>query len=96
MQCHSEHSSDVTYSHNGIARRRAAGVGMAHEQFEALIEISSIHSHKVIPALYDHLVKGISRKEVCQQHGVNAGYLSICIKRLAHVERIVSSLVRFY
>ncbi|MFU1806299.1 PapB/FocB family fimbrial expression transcriptional regulator, partial [Enterococcus faecium] len=49
---------------------------MAHDQFEALIEISSIHSHKVIPALYDHLVKGIPRKEVCQQHGVNAGYLS--------------------
>ncbi|EJN5310568.1 transcriptional regulator, partial [Escherichia coli] len=34
--------------------------------------------------------------EVCQQHGVNAGYLSICIKRLARVERIVSSLVKFY
>ncbi|WP_309141275.1 PapB/FocB family fimbrial expression transcriptional regulator, partial [Escherichia coli] len=59
MPCHSEHSSDVTYNHNGITRRRPAEVGMAHDQFEALIEISSIHSHKVIPALYDHLVKGI-------------------------------------
>ena len=96
MSCHSEHSSDVTYNHNGITRRRPAEVGMAHDQFEALIEISSIHSHKVIPALYDHLVKGIPRKEVCQRHGVKAGYLSICIKRLARVERIVSGLVRFY
>ncbi|EIX4191212.1 transcriptional regulator [Escherichia coli] len=95
MPCHSEHKSEVIYN-NGLTRRRPAEVGMAHEQFEALVEIYSIHSHKVIPALYDHLVKGISRKEVCQQHGVNAGYLSICIKRLARVERIVSSLVKFY
>lgn len=94
MPCHSEHNSEVVYN-NGLTRRPAE-VGMAHEQFEALIEISSIHSHKVIPALYDHLVKGIPRKEVCQQHGVNAGYLSICIKRLARVERIVSALVKFY
>lgn len=95
MPCHSEHKSEVIYN-NGLTRRRLGEVGMAHEQFEALVEISSIHSHKVIPALYDHLVKGIPRKEVCQQHGVNAGYLSICIKRLARVERIVSSLVKFY
>ncbi|EOM1209602.1 PapB/FocB family fimbrial expression transcriptional regulator [Escherichia coli] len=96
MSYHSKHSSDVTYHYNGLIRRRPAEIGMTHEQFESLIEISSIHSYKVIPALYDHLVKGISRKEVCQQYGVNAGYLSICIKKLARVERIVSGLVRFY
>ncbi|EEY3971052.1 transcriptional regulator [Escherichia coli] len=95
MQCRSEHSSNDIYN-KGITKRMPAEVGMAHEQFEALVEISSIHSHKIIPALYDHLVKGISRKEVCQQYGVNAGYLSVCIKRLARVERIVSGLVRFY
>ncbi|HAY0106629.1 TPA: transcriptional regulator [Escherichia coli] len=94
MPCNSGYGSNVVCDR--IKRRRPAEVGMAHEQFEALIEISSIHSHKIIPALYDHLVRGVSRKEACQQHGVNAGYLSICIKRLARVERIVSDLVRFY
>ena len=70
MPCSCEHDVDVTYNHDGISRRMIAGGEVAHEQFEALIEISSIHSHKIIPALYDHLVKGVPRKEVCEKHGV--------------------------
>ncbi|EFH7212452.1 transcriptional regulator, partial [Escherichia coli] len=39
---------------------------------------------------------GVSRKEVCQQHGVNAGYLSVCIRRLSRIEKLVMELARFY
>ncbi|HBA7447897.1 PapB/FocB family fimbrial expression transcriptional regulator [Escherichia coli] len=66
------------------------------EQFDLLVELSSIHSRKVILAMRDHLVLGDSRKVVCERYGVNAGYLSVCIGRLLRVESSVSKLVRFY
>ncbi|HBB9789161.1 TPA: transcriptional regulator [Escherichia coli] len=76
-------------------RRRIEG-RMSNEQFDLLVELSSIHSPKVIMAMHDHLVKGDLRKVVCQRYGVNAGYLSVCIARLHHVEWKVSKLARFY
>ncbi|EJM9606325.1 TPA: PapB/FocB family fimbrial expression transcriptional regulator [Escherichia albertii] len=69
---------------------------LSSEQFDLLVELSSIHSKKVILAMHDHLVLGDSRKVVCERYGVNAGYLSVCIGRLLRVERNVSKLVRFY
>lgn len=71
-------------------------VSLSSEQFDLLVELSSIHSKKVILAMHDHLVLGDSRKVVCERYGVNAGYLSVCIGRLLRVERNVSKLVRFY
>ncbi|MBW5840170.1 PapB/FocB family fimbrial expression transcriptional regulator [Yersinia enterocolitica] len=70
--------------------------GLSDKQFDLLVEISSIHSRKVILAMRDHLVLGDSRKVVCEKYGVNAGYLSVCIGRLFRVERHVSKLARFY
>lgn len=72
------------------------GGGLSGEQFYLLVELSSIHSQKVILAMRDHLVLGDSRKVVCERYGVNAGYLSVCIGRLLRVEKSVSKLVRFY
>lgn len=72
------------------------GRTLSGEQFDLLVELSSIHSQKVILAMRDHLVLGDSRKVVCERYGVNAGYLSVCIGRLLRVERSVSKLVRFY
>ncbi len=97
MSYNSEHGSDITYNDSCIThQQRGNEVGMERKQFDVLIEISSIHSKKIIPALYDHLVNGVSRKEVCQQHGVNAGYLSVCIRRLSRIEKLVMELARFY
>lgn len=69
---------------------------LSGKQFELLVELSSIHSKKVILALRDHLVLGKTRKEVCAQYGVSAGYLSLCIRRLLIVEKVVSRLAGFY
>lgn len=69
---------------------------LSDEQFDLLMELSSIHSQKVILAMHDHLVKGDLRKVVCEKYAVNAGYLSVCIGRLRRIERSVSKLARFY
>lgn len=69
---------------------------LSDEQFDLLMELSSIHSQKVILAMHDHLVKGDLCKVVCEKYAVNAGYLSVCIGRLRRIERSVSKLARFY
>ncbi|MFN2852357.1 PapB/FocB family fimbrial expression transcriptional regulator [Escherichia coli] len=81
---------------SSIVRREEVQGSLSDEQFDLLIELSSIHSQKVILAMRDHLVKGDLRKVVCQRYNVNAGYLSVCIGRLLCIERGVSKLARFY
>ncbi|WP_218073130.1 adhesin biosynthesis transcription regulatory family protein [Escherichia coli] len=81
---------------NSINKRERGEASLSAEQFDLLVELSSIHSQKVILAMRDHLVQGDSRKVVCERYGVNAGYLSVCINRLLRVEKGVSKLVRFY
>ncbi|EOU3971286.1 TPA: adhesin biosynthesis transcription regulatory family protein [Salmonella enterica] len=66
------------------------------EHFWLLMEILPIHSEKVICAMRDHLISGISRKEVCQKYSVNNGYLSISISRLNYVHQIVMNMVHYY
>nr|WP_228929169.1 adhesin biosynthesis transcription regulatory family protein [Escherichia marmotae] len=79
-----------------IRRREEIRGSLSDEQFDLLIELSSIHSRKIILAMRDHLVKGDLRKVVCQRYNVNAGYLSVCIGRLLRIEQGVSRLARFY
>ena len=81
---------------NSINKREQGEASLSTEQFDLLVELSSIHSQKIILAMRDHLVHGEPRKVVCERHGVNAGYLSVCINRLLRVEKGVSKLVRFY
>ncbi|RDO55827.1 PapB/FocB family fimbrial expression transcriptional regulator [Escherichia coli] len=81
---------------DSVFRRVDVKSSLSNEQFDLLMELSSIHSPKVILAMRDHLVKGDLRKVVCERYNVNAGYLSVCIGRLLRIEKVVSRLVRFY
>lgn len=65
-------------------------------QFLLLVEISSIHSEKVIHALGDYLVRGYSRKEACSRHNVSLSYFSGSLKRLKKINKAVSWLAPFY
>ncbi|HGX3883539.1 TPA: adhesin biosynthesis transcription regulatory family protein [Escherichia coli] len=66
------------------------------EHFWLLIEISSIHSEKVIKAMKAHLVHGMPRKRVCDEYNVNNGYLSTSLSRLNYIHRVASYLSTFY
>ncbi|EOK1824442.1 PapB/FocB family fimbrial expression transcriptional regulator [Escherichia coli] len=69
---------------------------VSEDKFWLLIEISAIQSHKVICALYDYLVVGVSRKMVCEKHSVNNGYITRCMQRLTHIDRIAELLSVHY
>ncbi|HED0168020.1 TPA: adhesin biosynthesis transcription regulatory family protein [Salmonella enterica subsp. enterica serovar Mississippi] len=69
---------------------------IAEEHFWLLIEISPIHSEKIIGALKDFLVTGYSRKEVCERHGISPGYFSGALGRFRHVSLTISQLIPYY
>lgn len=64
--------------------------------FWLLVEVSPIHSKKVIMALHDHLVIGVSRKNVCESYQVNPGYFSTSLSRLYQIDKMVAQLVPYY
>ncbi|EDV7203285.1 transcriptional regulator [Salmonella enterica subsp. enterica serovar Bredeney] len=66
------------------------------EQFWLLVDISPIHSEKIILALKDYFVSGYSRKVVCERHGMSGGYLSTSINRLNFISRNVQKLAGYY
>ncbi|XEG90411.1 adhesin biosynthesis transcription regulatory family protein [Edwardsiella tarda] len=66
---------------------------MTEGRFWLLIEISSIHSEKVITALNEHLVLGYSRREVCERNNGSAGYLSLSLAKLIRIESAVALLL---
>ncbi|WP_126696884.1 PapB/FocB family fimbrial expression transcriptional regulator [Escherichia coli] len=66
------------------------------EHFWLLMEILPIHSKKIINAMRDHLVFGISRKEVCEKYSINNGYLSISIAKLNYTHQIVRNMIHYY
>lgn len=65
-------------------------------QFWLLVGVSSMHSDKIINALCDYLVKGISRKEACNIHDVNSGHFSISLNRLQHISHAAAKLAEYY
>lgn len=65
-------------------------------QFWLLIGISSMHSEKVIKALFDYLVNGMSRKDVCNNYSVNSGHFSIGLNRLQHLSHTAAKLSEYY
>lgn len=69
---------------------------MPADMFWLLIDISSIHSEKVILALRDHLVMGESRKAACEQHNVANSYFCVSLNRLHRINKLVSQLVPYY
>lgn len=66
------------------------------EQFWLLISISSMHSDKMIQALRDYLVIGLSRKEACERYNVNSGYFSTCLNRLQRISYVSAQLAPYY
>ncbi|WP_244586216.1 adhesin biosynthesis transcription regulatory family protein, partial [Escherichia coli] len=76
-------------------RYKQAG-SMSVEHFRYLIEISSINSQKVICALEEFFVHGMTRKEACNKHKVAQGYFSISMKKFIKVNNTVSHLTRYY
>ncbi|HAO0301293.1 TPA: transcriptional regulator [Escherichia coli] len=69
---------------------------MPEGQFWLLIEISSVHSEKVINALGDFFVLGYTRREVCERHGVSQSYFSGALRHFRYTHQVVSKLVPFY
>ncbi|HCU1427435.1 TPA: transcriptional regulator [Escherichia coli] len=69
---------------------------VSEQQFWLLIGISSMHSEKVIKALFDYLVNGISRKKSCCLHQVNSGHFSIGLSRLQYLSHAAAKLSQFY
>ena len=69
---------------------------ISEEQFWLLVKASSIRSDKVVNALFDYLVNGISRKESCARYDVNSGHFSIGLGRLQQLSHTAAKLSRFY
>lgn len=64
--------------------------------FWLLIEVSPIHSEKVIQGLRDYLVLGISTEEVCRNRGISAGYFRGALTRLMRAQCVVKLLMEYY
>ncbi|HHA3381935.1 TPA: adhesin biosynthesis transcription regulatory family protein, partial [Salmonella enterica subsp. enterica serovar Freetown] len=69
---------------------------MPENQFWLLVEISPLHSEKVINALRDFLVLGYTRRETCERHDVSQGYFSGALGRFQRTHQMVNKLVPFY
>lgn len=77
-------------------KHKLSSASLTEELFWMLIEISPLHSEKVIWALRDFLVFGYTRREVCEIYNVSRSYFSISLGRISHVNNVVSSLVLYY
>lgn len=73
---------------------RAGRVSQGH--FRLLINISNIHSTKVILALEVFFVFGLTRKEACEKHRVAQGYFAISLRRLLELSAQVVLLCPYY
>ncbi|EPC5194023.1 PapB/FocB family fimbrial expression transcriptional regulator [Edwardsiella piscicida] len=69
---------------------------LSENQFWLLVEISLISSEKIIDAMWEYLILGRTRKEICERIGVSNGYLSTSLRRLSHIHHIVSCLACYY
>lgn len=69
---------------------------VSEEVFDLLIELSSIHSTKIVNAMRDYLVSGEDRKCACERHGASISYFSIALGRLFRVNQMVSQLISYY
>ena len=69
---------------------------MEREHLLMPAELSRINSQRVISALDDHLVEGMSRKDACEKNGVAQGYFSIIVRKLFETHEIVKNIVFYY
>lgn len=69
---------------------------MSQEHFNKLLNISTIHSEKVISALEDYCVRGSDRKTACNKFSVSQGYFSICLRKLQRLDQNVADMIQYY
>lgn len=89
-------TQDYSVFYSGYKKRKLSSASLSEEQFWMLIEISPLHSKKVICALRDFLVFGYTRREVCCKFNVSLSYFSIALGRISHINHVVSSLAMYY
>ncbi|EHR8284211.1 transcriptional regulator [Escherichia coli] len=82
-----------TYGHR---KYRLAPGKVSEKHFNKLIEISAIHSEKVILALKDYYVVGANRKCACSRHNVSQGYFSISVRKLQKLNEMIVDIIQFY
>ncbi|MDA6078058.1 PapB/FocB family fimbrial expression transcriptional regulator [Edwardsiella anguillarum] len=46
--------------------------------------------------MWEYLILGHTRKEICERIGVSNGYLSTSLGRLSYIHHIVSCLAGYY
>ena len=68
---------------------------VSEEQFQLLIEISSLRSEKVINALRAYFVFGYTRSEACVLFNVNSGYLSRKVKEIQQLSQHIIATYPF-
>jgi hypothetical protein len=66
------------------------------EHFELLLAGTDIRGEKVVEALRQHLVSGVTPKEACEQTGANRGQFSLRLKGIADENARVVSMLKFY
>lgn len=69
---------------------------MEAEQFDLLINISAIHSEKVIRALKDYYVTGLGPRDACKKNKVSMSYFSVSRNKLILLNGLVASVARYY
>lgn len=69
---------------------------MPEELFWLLVEISPIHSEKIIGALYDFLVIGLSRKEIYRRQKISPGHFSSALGKFQRTSFVVNQLSQYY
>ncbi|WP_280176309.1 PapB/FocB family fimbrial expression transcriptional regulator [Escherichia coli] len=85
----------------GIYHSRVAGIydtpgSMSDAHFEILAALSPVNSKKVILALRDYFVLGLTRREACENHDVAQGYFSVSLRKLLETNRLVVELAVYY
>lgn len=69
---------------------------VCEQQFDLLLEGTSIRGEGVLAALKEHLVHGVAAKSVCEKYGVNKSQFSRRLKVLQIESERVAKLSIFY
>lgn len=95
VECINKMSDQFLYLTKGY-KQALPSRRMMERHFWLLVEITPLHSEKVINALRDFLVLGYTRREACERHGVSQGYFSGALGRVQRTHQTVNRLVPFY
>lgn len=69
---------------------------VSNDHFCLLIDISPVRSNKVINALQEYFVKGEKRNVICEKYHVNPGYLSIKIREIQTLSRLILDIYPYF